>query len=1309
VENETRRQRIEDIVAECIDRMNQGERLTVEQVREDHPELAEEILNHLETFVDLPSMGEEEPLGTLGDYRLRCQIGRGGMGVVYEAWENSMDRRVALKVLPTGIAADDKAVARFVREARLAGKLNHPNVVGVYGMGVKEQTPYYAMEFVEGETLAQVLAKLKAADPEEETLFGKKDSVVYFGKLSEAFADVADGLQHAHSKGIIHRDIKPSNLILDREGSLRILDFGLARLEGQESLTISGDVVGTPLYMSPEQARRKKIAVDHRTDVYSLGATLYEMLTLEPPFRGKDHEDTLSQIIERDPVEPRKINARVPRGIETIVLKCLRKEQGDRYGTAEAMGQDLRRFVRGDPIEARPQGEWEKLIRRLRLHRIGLSVTAVVFVLLCVIGWLAWKSAHEAYQRALSDYRPRVLRALMKLQAGSINIRAEAGEPIAFDLRNHGFNLGQLKALSRGRLEPIQQAVRELGEAVDLLPERPDALYHRARGHLLLGKDDEALRDIDHALHCAPRFVPALMLRAAILERTGQKEKARSLRERVEGASHDRWESAWLAARHALREKQWGDAVQAFGTLIQLEADGKEAYLGSAIESCLGRAGASLELKDFVGTVQDTAVARYLWPDSVEARLLEGKALYLMGQSEKARDLFEKTYDVAPNKDEVAVAVWIIINQYLNDETVALRWASRVSIASLRERFRATSLFFLGRGVDGMAAARKAIALDPQDAWSHQWLGMILYDLMGDFEGGLAALRDAERLKPDDPFTYYQLGRLFWFWGKFDDAVLHYRKAIKLDPTQADAWTELGNCLIRQGKVEEAMRLFDEAVQKDPMNAIVWNDIALAYGLLGREDDALTACDAAIHADPNFSWPRSRRAHILENKGRTEEAIEEYRRACPLSPRGPGPYMDLGRLLERQGKRDEAFSVYLEALDAVPPNGVTLRRVADLFRRNDGVISVGKIAALQDKLPKIIEALLRSLDHSDASGTSPAGLVCTLTEAICALGPGEGNAWNRLRLLPRLPPYAVIDRLLLRDADLATDAAAQAIESFHAEPDTPHAADCLEYLEAKALERAGRHQEAASRFAELAEREATSEEPPLALALNLRASGDSQGAERALRDAIEKLPRAGNGLWNLWAALSLNLGRDPEDLLADPIVSKSGSWGSREDLQWLLERLRDREAIRINCGGGDTTSPDGRNWSRDRFAMGGEGSTLYVGEIAETDADFLYQSERWFSESERPGAGYHVPLPPGGYRVSLHFAEVSWRVPGTRSFDVVIEGRKVLGGFEPLLFGFATARIETTVVQVEDGMLDIELVHGNGNPTVSGIEIEWAE
>ncbi|MBN1419393.1 MAG: serine/threonine protein kinase, partial [Planctomycetes bacterium] len=248
----------ERLLLEYIDRLNGGEMLDPERIIRTHPQHGPDLVRHLEVFHGMVRAVPEPVLGTLGDYTLRRQIGRGGMGIVYEAWQNSVDRPVALKVLPAGIAADERALQRFVREAKTAAQLSHPHIVGVHGMGVERDTPYYAMEFVEGETLARLLAEARPS-------FGAtREELAFYSNVAKAFADVADGLQHAHARRVIHRDIKPSNLILDRGGRLRILDFGLARLEGQESLTQTGDFVGTPLYMSPEQAQVRKIPIDHR-------------------------------------------------------------------------------------------------------------------------------------------------------------------------------------------------------------------------------------------------------------------------------------------------------------------------------------------------------------------------------------------------------------------------------------------------------------------------------------------------------------------------------------------------------------------------------------------------------------------------------------------------------------------------------------------------------------------------------------------------------------------------------------------------------------------------------------------------------------------------------------------------------------------------------------------------------------------------------------------------------------------------------------------------------------------------------------
>ena len=381
---------LEELFAFYVDQLNRGEELNPQEILAKHPFVGEQLLSHLEDYVGADAAPVEVQLRTLGDYTLRRQIGRGGMGIVYDAWQNSLDRQVALKVLPVGVAADDRTFHRFMREAKTAARLNHENIVRVYGMGVESNTPYYAMEYVDGKTLGQILAAQETDTAEASgTSFGRtKEGLVDYPSIATAFAAVAEGLQHAHSKGVIHRDIKPSNLMLDGNGRLRIVDFGVARLEGQAGLTLTHDVVGTPLYMSPEQARRRKIPIDHRTDIYSFGATLYELLTHRPPFRGRDNHETLSQIIERDPSPLRRFDPTIPKSLETIVLKCLRKTPKERYDTAKAVADDLRRFARGEPVEARPLPAWAGLTRRAWKYGPRIGVIAMAATLVSVLVFL---------------------------------------------------------------------------------------------------------------------------------------------------------------------------------------------------------------------------------------------------------------------------------------------------------------------------------------------------------------------------------------------------------------------------------------------------------------------------------------------------------------------------------------------------------------------------------------------------------------------------------------------------------------------------------------------------------------------------------------------------------------------------------------------------------------------------------------------------------------------------------------------------------------------------------------------------------
>src|SRR6266571_5284820 len=307
---------------------------------------------------------------TFGDYALLEEIARGGMGIVYRARQVSLDRIVAVKMLLFGPLSSPEFVKRFRAEASAAASLQHPNIVAIHEVGVHQGQQFFAMDYVEGQSLAKLLANgpLPA-----------RNAASYLKTIAEA-------IHYAHERGILHRDLKPSNVLIDANDQPRVTDFGLARrLEGDSELTVTGQVLGSPNYMPPEQAAGKRGKISRRSDVYSLGAMLYHLLTGRPPFVGEALTDTLDQVVNSEPVSPRLLNPSVPRDLETICLKCLEKEPDERYATAQALADELGRFVNNEPIRARPVSLLEKGLRWCRRKPALASFIAATSLLLLAI------------------------------------------------------------------------------------------------------------------------------------------------------------------------------------------------------------------------------------------------------------------------------------------------------------------------------------------------------------------------------------------------------------------------------------------------------------------------------------------------------------------------------------------------------------------------------------------------------------------------------------------------------------------------------------------------------------------------------------------------------------------------------------------------------------------------------------------------------------------------------------------------------------------------------------------------------------
>ncbi len=407
-----------------------------------------------------------QPGMPLGDYRLLREIGRGGMGVVYEAEQLSLGRRIALKVLPFALTLDPRQLQRFKNEARAAAQLHHQHIVPVYAVGSERGVHFYAMQYIEGQSLAEVIHDLRRqggppavpaggdrrdayppestgpyvpqleavseimlaprvpvsrdtdATPRAGTLATSysADSTGFYRSVARLGIQAAEALEHAHEYGVIHRDIKPGNLMVDAHGHLWVTDFGLAQFQTDAGLTQSGDLLGTLRYMSPEQASGQRLAVDHRTDIYSLGATLYELLTLHPPFEGSNRHMLLHQIVNEEPIPPRAYRKSIPAELETIVLKALAKSPAERYASARELADDLSRFLHDQPIRARRATAAQRLRKWARRHP-SIVWAAVVLCLLTVASSLvsaeiirrnteaAYKSEKQRAQEAETNYQ----------------------------------------------------------------------------------------------------------------------------------------------------------------------------------------------------------------------------------------------------------------------------------------------------------------------------------------------------------------------------------------------------------------------------------------------------------------------------------------------------------------------------------------------------------------------------------------------------------------------------------------------------------------------------------------------------------------------------------------------------------------------------------------------------------------------------------------------------------------------------------------------------------------------------------------
>lgn len=529
---------LEEIVDRYMEELADGKQPDQSVYIGAHPEHAAALKGIFKTLDLVEAAGRSVSVGKiekgfqLGDFRIVREIGRGGMGVVYEAVQLSLGRRVALKVLPPNVVVSENALERFRREAHTGGRLHHSNIVPVYAVGEENGISYYAMQLIDGRSLSHFLKTMRDE--------GLPLDDAYYRRVAKWGRQVADALAYAHDQGIVHRDIKPANLLFDKKDNAWVFDFGLARAADDPTITQSGDLLGTVRYMSPEQASGGG-KLDGRSDVYSLGVTLYELATLTPPFDGESRDSLLRDVTQNDPRPLKQLARNVPRDIETIVAKCMQKDPAARYQHASEAAEDLRRFLAQEPIKARRTPYRVRLWRWTRRHRVPVSGAAILIAFLVIGSLVAMKMRREEGRR--------------RLDAALTAVLVDRDFKTANDALDEAQRLGASPAelhLYRGLVpllsEQPQLAMEPLEEAIRISPDSLPALYALARAHVDMGDFHEGKR---------------------LREREGDRRPTTAL--------------GWFLRGFAISRNQGGEDVECYTRAIELEPNFVAAILERAM------------------------------------------------------------------------------------------------------------------------------------------------------------------------------------------------------------------------------------------------------------------------------------------------------------------------------------------------------------------------------------------------------------------------------------------------------------------------------------------------------------------------------------------------------------------------------------------------------------------------------------------------------------------------------------------------------------------------------------------------------
>ncbi|MCC7333527.1 MAG: tetratricopeptide repeat protein [Pirellulaceae bacterium] len=982
------------------------------------------VANQPDATLDQPIT--EKPGTQIGSYKLLQQLGEGGMGVVFLAEQTEpVQRRVALKLIKAGMDSR-QIIARFETEKQALALMDHANIARVLDAGTTKQgRPYFVMELVHGVPITTYCDDNHLAPRER----------------LELFVPVCQAIQHAHQKGIIHRDIKPSNVLVslyDGKPVPKVIDLGVAKateqkLTEQTMFTEYGTLVGTLEYMSPEQAEFSALGVDTRSDIFSLGVLLYELLTGSTPLKqermkGTAYAEILRMIKEEEPprpsmrlsgsgevlasisaqrhMEPAKLSKLMRGELDWIVMKCLEKDRNRRYDTANGFAIEIQRYLNDEPVEACPPSAVYRFRKFARRNKGAFAAATVLsLALLVAVGAITGTLGYMARDR--SDRQSRIgdrvdlimhqaeqlERDQMWPEALNAALRAEALIAIEFDLATSEWIervVHDLKMVAR--LEELRLEDARIDEQGAKLDEGRPQLY--AIAFREFGVDVETLPVEETETRLSARPVLAVAYAAAL------DDWARTARRRDLDQSKRLWNIA-----STIDPDPWRVKVR--------------------------QASTQMDIESLIQLVDDPNTARQP-PQSLN---LLASSLKLGGQLKLAVVLLERASEVHPDD------FWIhfqLMSLNFNIRPARLEEAISHGLVAraLRPRSAATwsilsdPLQLIGKFDEANSASRKAIELDSQYPYAYTSLGNVLFR-QNQLDGAIEAYRKAIELDPSTAAPYIGLGNVFGTQMKPDEATTAYHKALELNPKYALAYSNLGKVLRDRKQPDEAIAAYRKALELDPQYTLVYRQLGSVLRDQNMLDEAISSYQKALELNPKYATAYSNLGVALSHQHKLDEAIEAFRK-LNSTPERQHPTIGLGNVFDKQMKPDEAITAYRKAIELNPKDplaysnlGITLQRQKKL---NEAIAFYCKASALdpnffpaysnlgialidQNKQDEAVVAFRKAtkLNPQDAGTQNYLGIALSMQqktdEAITAYGraieldPKCTNACNNLSTL----------------------------------------------------------------------------------------------------------------------------------------------------------------------------------------------------------------------------------------------------------------------------------------------------------------------